>query len=328
MRIPRLRSGGVIVTYACLSRCGHCLYRSSPSRSKDYLDPAEAARIARAILARGCSSVHVGGGEPFLKPQALEAALLALRDEGLAVEYVETNAGWCLDDGATRVILERLLRAGCRTLLVSISPFHAAHIPFARVQRLLAACRDTGVGVFPWIMDFYDDLVAMGPETTHDMDAFRRRFGPDYPRRILQRYWIHPGGRVLETFRDIWPQRPAEDILAASAQPCRELLDTSHFHVDLHGDYIPGLCSGLALPLDDLAGELDSARHPLLSALLARGLPGLYDLAREHGYAPRRPGYAGKCDLCDDIRQFLALDAKWKGVELAPRGHYEEARKH
>jgi hypothetical protein len=48
---------------------------------------------------------------------------------------------------------------GLRTLLVAISPLHNEFIPFAKVTGVIAACRDVGIDVFPWVNDFVKDLI-------------------------------------------------------------------------------------------------------------------------------------------------------------------------
>ncbi len=148
LNIKNLVSGGVIVNYHCVSHCGHCLYNCGPHREKDYLDGAHAESIFKRIAALGCRSVHVGGGEPLLDPAGLAAVLQAARKTGMGIDYVETNSAWYVDRDRTVGILSDLRAEGLRTLLVSISPFHNAHIPFARVRGVIEACRETGIQVF------------------------------------------------------------------------------------------------------------------------------------------------------------------------------------
>ena len=74
LTINRLASGGVITTYQCVSKCGHCLYNHGPHRPQDYLDESQAGIIFRRIAAPGCRSVHIGGGEPLLQPEKLAAS--------------------------------------------------------------------------------------------------------------------------------------------------------------------------------------------------------------------------------------------------------------
>jgi hypothetical protein len=120
------------------------------------------------------------------------------------------------------------------------------------------------------------------------------------------------------------PSHPPDQVLNQSPRSCaRALGDTTHFHIDLYGNYIPGLCAGLAIGLDDLGRPLPAGKYPLLDRLAARGIRGLYDLARQdHGFAPRRDAYLNHCDLCNDIRGFLLPHKTGLFRELAPEGFY------
>ncbi len=326
LTIKRLSSGGVITNYDCLSRCGHCLYNCSPRRSRDHLDPDRAGEIFQRIAQRGCRSVHIGGGEPLLRPDRLTAVLGTARTAGVAIDYVETNSAWFVDADGAAEMLKKLRGAGVHTLLVSISPFHNAHIPFSRVLGVIDACRRVGMGVFPWVNAFVRDLDRLGDGACHSMAEFESAFGPGYLKRIPDRYWIHLGGRALSTFRSVYPLHPAETIMEKSPRSChRALTDTTHFHIDLYGNYIPGLCAGLAIDMADLGRPLPRGQYPLLDVLAAAGIRGLYDLAvRTGGYRPQRDGYLSHCDLCTEIRRFLFGRRAEAFPELSPAGFYDE----
>ena len=155
--INRLLSGGLIANYHCTSRCRHCLYNCGPHRSKEYITADWAEKSFRAMKSLGCESVHIGGGEPMLQPNALGVVLEAASRTGMGIDYVETNSSWYRDPTSAAETLARLKALGLRTLLISISPFHNEHIPFAKVAGVMRACRHAGIRVFPW----------------HEMDATR-----------------------------------------------------------------------------------------------------------------------------------------------------------
>ena len=324
--IRHLSSGGVITNYHCVSRCGHCLYNCSPRRNKAYLDPDRAEAIFRCISANGCGAVHIGGGEPFLDPGGLIRVATAARNVGIRIDYIETNAAWFMDADQAEGILSTLKAAGIDTLLVSISPFHNAHIPYVRVKGVIDACRRTGLKVFPWVNAFVRDLTRLDINKAHAMEDFERAFGADYLQRIPDRYWIHLGGRALTTFRKVYPGHRVEQIIANSPPSCaRALCDTSHFHIDLHGNYIPGLCAGLAIAMADLGRPLEHGRYPLVDRLAATGIQGLWTLATEqYGYIPSRNEFLNHCDLCTDIRHFLWRSPASHFAELASPGFYRE----
>jgi hypothetical protein len=324
LKIGRLVSGGIIANYFCASACGHCLYNCGPHREKNYISPAAAEENFRAVKSLGCSAVHIGGGEPLLRPQDLAAVLAAARRAGVSIDYVETSAAWFKDPNSAAALLAGLRDKGLHTLLVSISPFHNEHIPFDRTRGVMAAARMAGVRILPWVADFTPDLEAFDGARSHPLSEFEARFGKDYLRGVPGRYWVHMGGRALATFRPVLRAKTLAHILRESPGGCRrELSDTGHFHLDLFGSYIPGLCTGLAVAREDLGKPLAPDKYPMLHILAAKGPRGFLEFsAKEYGFEPRQAGYINKCDLCTEIRFFLARDGYDRSGELSPAGFY------
>jgi hypothetical protein len=322
LQIRHLSSGGLITNYFCTSRCAHCLYCCGPLWEKRYIDETTTRLNLEKIRALGCRSVHVGGGEPFLNPEGLLRVLEVARETGVRIEYVETNSSWYQDLNSAVAHLRELKARGLETLLVSISPFHNEHIPFQKVKGVIEACRLTRLAAFPWVSDFYRELDAFDPETTHRLQEYEERFGADYLDKIPARYWIHFGGRAVRTFVGILETHECAAILSRDRRGCRELQDVSHFHLDLFGNYIPGLCSGLAFLRDDLGTAITADKYPLLARLYEAGINGLFEVGREQGFEASGR-YLSKCHLCQDIRRYLVMDRKLRFPELGPLGFYE-----
>jgi hypothetical protein len=327
LKIGRLASGGIITNYFCTSACRHCLYNCGPHWEKNYINAEVAEANFRAVKSLGCSAVHIGGGEPLLRHKELVAVLDAARRAGVSIDYVETNASWFKDLESAKELLAGLRLKGLHTLLVSISPFHNAHIPFSKTQGVMDACRKAGVRIFPWVAEFITDLSTLDHTRPHALSEFETRYGNDYLAGIPGRYWIHMGGRALETFRPVLRAKTLEHILRENTMGCsRELTDTSHFHLDLFGNYIPGLCSGLAIARDDLGKPLAGDKYSLLNILNAKGIRGLLEFAsQEYGFRPQQTGYINKCDLCTEIRFFLVHEGYDQSGELDPREFYSHA---
>ncbi|WP_457573569.1 radical SAM protein [Desulfolithobacter sp.] len=320
-----LVSGGLITNYDCSSRCGHCLYRCSPFRSREYISDDRASAAFALARSLGCRSMHIGGGEPLLRPGRLEKILKLAAREGVGIDYVETNSSWFRDLEQACGLLERLKEAGLRTLLVSISPFHNEYIPLARTRGVLEACRRTGIAVFPWQEQFLSELGRFDTKTTVKLVSLEEHFGPGYVAGLVERYGIRAGGRALETFRSHRPLLPLEDILRQSDSGCRELGDTTHFHLDLQGNYIPGLCSGLVLDWSDLGQPVDLEKYPVLTKLALEGVASLYRWARDvYGFSPVHTSYWSRCELCAEIRQYLVYGNPERFAELQPREFYLE----
>ena len=92
--IKKLRSGGLITNYFCTSSCKHCLYNCSPQWEKRYIDSKTAEKSLMKIRPLGCRSVHIGGGEPLLRPDKLGTVLEVASKIGVSVEYIETNSSF------------------------------------------------------------------------------------------------------------------------------------------------------------------------------------------------------------------------------------------
>ena len=317
-------SGGIITNYFCTSRCGHCLYNCSPQWEKEFITAETAEKNLQAVRSLGCRSVHIGGGEPLLRPNSLAAVLKIAHDLGVAVEYVETNSSWFKDSLSAVAFLTDLRARGLETLLVSISPFHNEHIPFFKVKGVVEAAHRAGVGIFPWVTDFVSDLSQLDPHKTHSLTEFSKLFGRDYLLRVLERYWIHMGGRALKTYGPLMGDKSYQQILDESPANCYgEISSTSHFHIDLFGNYIPGLCSGLAITIEDLGQPLSDETYPLLTTLGRHGIRGLVIMAEEGlGYAPQKDLYINKCDLCTEVRTYMVQNDYRGSKELKPKEFY------
>ena len=318
--LPRLMGGGLIVTYACPSRCAHCLYMCGPRRDHAYVDLKTARANLRAVRRLGCRSMHIGGGEPFLNVDRLESVLRVAHEEGVYIEYVETNAAWYTGHHAACATLEKMKRAGLSTLLISISPFHAEYIPLAKTKGLIRACRATGMEVFPWIPEFLDVVGRLDETERHALVEYADVLGPRYLEEMVRAYHLTPGGRALALYKSISEPRPLAAILAEGAAGCARLTSTSHFHIDNYGNYILGLCTGLAIARDDLDAPLDPRTYPVLTRLYHEGAAGLFAWAADkHEFEPASE-YVSPCALCADIRGHLAR--RNASAELAPREFY------
>jgi hypothetical protein len=80
LNISHLSSGGLITNYYCSSTCKHCLYRCSPHWPKTFISPTITRQNFQTALALGCTSMHIGGGEPLLNPDGVVSVLQTARE--------------------------------------------------------------------------------------------------------------------------------------------------------------------------------------------------------------------------------------------------------
>ncbi len=325
LNITNLISGGLLTNYYCTSKCKHCLYGCSPTWEKNYISKQTAKSNFKKINQLNCNSIHIGGGEPFLNFDGLKEAIEAANEENINIQYIETNSSWFKDVNDSVEKLKEIKELGISTLLISISPFHNEHIPFYKVKGVMNACKLTGISIMPWIDDFYNEIDSFDDKITHSLDEYTEKFGGNYIQNIPLRYWIHYGGRVIHFYKNFMPLNEIDDIIFSS-QRCSELVDTSHFHVDLFNNYIPGLCSGFSIQVEDLGKPLSDEKYPILNMLYNRGINGFYQYAiKNYNYKPTEDKFLNKCHLCFDIRKYLVIEQDLGSPELSPKEYYKNA---
>jgi hypothetical protein len=177
------------------------------------------------------------------------------------------------------------------------------------------------MGIFPWVMEFYDEINRLDDQTVHSLAEYEAAYGPNYLADVQARYWLSMCGRAVDTFGPLARRQTLEQVLASGSGGCSRLLSTGHFHIDLYGNYVPPGCVGLAIRREDLGKPLARDSYPVFLTLLEQGVNGLYEMARELGYAPGRE-FAGECDLCADLREFLVNQDADRFPELAPVEFY------
>jgi len=315
---------GIITNYNCSAACRHCMFCSSPGAGKDFITPDAAERIARKLAQAGVYSMHIGGGEPFLKFEALCGLLKEMKRAGVGVDYIETNAFWCRD---TEEILERLriLRSlNVDTIMASVDPFHIEFVPLERPLRLVQALRRAGMDYFVWQDRFLERLLPLDISKTHGKDELAALLGGDYIEETAREYGIGINGRALAIADKLYIRRPAEKL--AVSEPCSSILSGRHCHVDLYEKVIPSGCPGISIELDDfIAGRLPQEKYPAAYRLYTGGVKALMEYAREARFEPDPAGYPTRCSLCCAVRAWL--NKHKPSEDVAPDCFYQEMEK-
>lgn len=323
LNINKLNSGGLITTYFCTSSCAHCLYRSGPSWPREYLSSETAEEIFVCLRNLNCSSIHIGGGEPLFSPGLIIPVLDCARKNGIFIEYIETNSSWFKDPQSSVEIILMLKEHGATSLLISLSPFHNEFIPFYKVKGAIDICKQEGVSVLLWKENFYNEIDFFEDRKTHSLEEYCQVYGDDYLDTIPDRYRVSHGGRALETFGKLRQGLTVHSIIRQTMQGCPDLAAVDHFHFDCYGNYIPGLCAGLSIQIENLGSLIDIHKYPIINCLHSKGIGGLLWYAmEEYGFEASKPFYSSKCELCNEIRKFLVTKAKICSPELQPTLYY------
>jgi len=298
-----ISGSGLMTTYVCSAACRHCMYCSSPHIKKEFLTEDAARRIAGALRRSGTRSLHIGGGEPFLNFDSLKIAISALREHGVSIDYIETNASWCTSDEVIRERLSELGKLGAPCVMASVDPFHIEFVPLEKPLRLIEALRRSGFDYFIWQERFLPRLMPLDRTRAHSHEALKAALGDHYVEETAREYGLGINGRALQIAPRLYPSRPAESWL--TSKPCN-LLSPRHCHVDLYEHVLPGGCPGIAIESEDfLSGQVPEEKYPVASRLMRGGINALYTYAREAGFEPSSAGYPTACALCFAMRGFL-----------------------
>ena len=310
---------GIMTNYICSAACRHCMYCSSGNIPGEFISEKSCDRIADALASAGVTSLHIGGGEPFLDFDALCLLVKALTERGVGIEYIETNASWCVNDQRTRGYLNTLDSLGARCVMVSVDPFHIEFVPLERPLRLIKLLREMGMEYFVWQERFLRRLMPLDHEHALTHSALKAALGDDYVEKTAREYGLGVNGRAMIIAHELYPSRDPDDL--ASGAPC-DLLSSMHCHIDLYENVVPPGCPGIAVDIGDfLRGDIDGENYPVVSRLIEGGTRALLSYARAKGYDGNGKRYISKCELCYALRAYLKNVSPSK--DISPDCYYE-----
>jgi hypothetical protein len=316
---------GLILSYKCQSNCAHCIYNCGSGWEEWITEEAIETALGATISWDRPYQVHLTGGEPFLNFPLLLHAVATCADLGIPV-YVETNAGWCVNEELTFRRFNELRQVGLQAVQISCSPFHAAYIPPERVLRAIeqATAVFSPQRVFVFMQSWLDEVVSKGMTTSTPLEVYLNQYGTETAGRMFwEGYGLISGGRAGYRLGEMTGRYTAEHF---RRQTCRgEILFAPHSHFDLYGNIIPAFCGGLTIgswrEIEQVTKSFQQGNFPeLIKILIHHGPYGLFKLAKMSGYTQIPEGYSGKCHLCVDLRAFLNTTSNHP--ELKPETFY------
>lgn len=339
LKIPTPISGGLILSYKCNSKCLHCIYACSPQWPADWISEADLAEVLGQLAGKikpnfygpetiGLSTgLHFTGGEPFLNFELLCTATEMAHELGIPSLFVETNCYWATTDHVTREKLRLLKSKGLHGIMISVNPFYLEYVPFERTERAIRLSLEVfGQNVAVYQVEYYRRFLALGMTDCLPFAEYLKLERKQDLVRNVEFFWMGRAAYQLEAhLPGLFPRFPAKRLWH---QPCRpEFLRNWHNHFDNYGNYVPGFCGGISFGdcrrLNHLLREgIESAKYPVLTYLMQEDLAGLFQFARERGFAENEAGYFSKCHLCTDIRMFLVTEGDY--AELQPKTFYQQ----
>lgn len=319
--IPGLISGGIMLSYHCDNACRHCLYRCSPKQSDQWMSPETIDQTFSALAQEeNLRGVHIAGGEAMLNPETLKLAISSAKKHNIAIDYLETNCGWCKDfDHAIKVFTD-LKEHGLEAVLISASLFHNEFIPFCKTRDGIEAALYVFDGrVLIWTQEVFSKLSRLDHDKCHPLSESMKILGIDSKKLWQMHSYLTPGGRAAERLSDGLRLYPAEFF---AEETCKNSLEsTGHFHIDPHGNLYTGSCPGLSVANVKTGlhpQPSDTKKFTAYNTLKEFGPHKLLELCPD--FTPNPKGYIHKCHLCLEIRKELFKSAKYP--EITPPEYY------
>ena len=333
LKIPAPISGGLILSYKCSASCRHCMYACSPKWKADWISDKQLEKCLNILAGKikpgpwGKNSIglshglHFTGGEPFLNFALLLKATEIAEDLKIPSTFVETNCSWCSNNSVTEEKLNILKNKGLKGIMISVNPFYAEYIPFEKTERCIRISLEVFENnVFIYQQEFYRLFKHLGIKVCIPLADYLQL--TEY-RGISHNVEMFLMGKATTSLKDFYPSYRANTFFQDPCQP--PFIRDWHNHFDNYGNFMPGFCGGISLGhwqyMDEfIETGIDLDKYPVLAFLIEKNMEGLTLYAKDLGYQESLEGYLSKCDLCLDIRKFLA--AKKKYDELQPKEFY------
>lgn len=267
---------GLILTYKCNVRCGHCIFRCSPER-KEKMEINDAFRYVDEAAKMDLNTIGLSGGEATLYMNDLLEVIPYAKRLGLFVTLT-SNGYWGYSIENANKIAQELYASGLDRITLSKDIMHQKFIPESYVDNCISACRSVGLKL--WVQQ-----VVFKKSKGHSATASETALVP-----------LLPVGRAVELTDD--------NILTAPflVDAGCELIG-SIFTIHPDGEAYPCCrCS------QDFLLRWGNARKKRLSEIVSEGNPYLDFLKREGPLKiakllryPFKKGYVDRCHLCNEI---------------------------
>lgn len=301
-------SVGIMLTYRCPAACACCYVFSAPDINcpGGEMDPEMAWNCWQATreLNGQAGSVHLTGGEPFLRYELLRDLLQKAYDSGIGgLEKIETNAAWCVNDQITRERIGELAKLGLTKLQISTDVYHQQFVPTDNLQRAIRIASEI-LGPerlqVRW-RDFANDPVRSELMSEDELDEAFTHALDKIPERMV--------GRAAVRLSHLVNQQLYSSFKGTD---CRKShIAAKGVHIDGFGNVFSSTCIGIITgkvdkdySLKDVWVNYDFTQHPIWAVLTEGGPWLLAENARERGFVPAEK-YAGKCHLCYSVRKWL-----------------------
>lgn len=312
------------MTYQCTAACDHCRFKCT-TRPAPVIDFDVVMMCVTELKKHNhLEMVVMLGGEPGLFPDLTHALAKGIRQLGLPVR-IETNASYAISEEQAYNFLQPLYALGA-SVMFSLDAFHDDFIPLTRIKNAVQVSQALK-GQYYLEMAFLNVSRRDHPldqRTDALLTELKAQFPQFAPTKIYQGNVLFNGRAASQLAPMVCAGRGLpENVCTAVPWWYHGELETLELLIlDAEG-YLSKGC-GIAIanvnttPVAQILRDYDVRQHPFFSVLRDVGPRGFLNEAEALGYV-RKPDYADKCHLCQEIRE--VLHSRYPEF-LVPSQHY------
>lgn len=291
------------VTYACNSRCRHCLVIHRNTEMQ--IEKERAARLVTEMAKQyDIKSVMTFGGEPLLYPDTVEAIHRAAAQAGIPKRQLITNGGIWDETAKLEQQADMIFSCEINQVLLSVDTFHMEFIPLIRQHtfaRLLQEKGFEGLSLNPvWVASPEDDNV-FNRETRECMKTFS-----DLDIPIGRGNVIRPEGNAQKYLERFYKKGAFRQDFQCGDTPYTERLDSpSTISVEPDGNVT--VCTFpigniYEMDIEQILEEYDPHKNPMMAALLSGGISSLQQYMESIGFQVNLSDYYTPCQFCSEMQ--------------------------
>lgn len=299
---------GLHITDRCNAGCLHCAFECGPE-SRVSMEIGEAKQHAAGAKALEAEIVCITGGEPMLRPDLVKKIISECHRLSFPEIWVFTNGYWATDLPEARKVVRKLRKLGLTKLFTSIDFFHQMYVPVESVKNAIEVSLETGLDVC------VDARFVGDPCEENRFNLATRSYLESLGNLLSQVEVVRAQpmfvGRAAESLAKHVKKKPLSEILNEKCQGAwAGGTLPSPLGVDVDEFGLVSICPRLNIgdtrqkSLREILENYDYRDHTMIVTLHDSGMKGLYKLASESGFVPRR-SYVNGCHLCYETRKFL-----------------------
>lgn len=293
-----------VITYACNSRCRHCL--SVQQNVGAYIGEETAAETIRRVTGRyTLEQITVFGGEPLLYPETLCSIYSEARDMGIPRRRLITSGGLCDQVSDAERQADMILTSGVTEVLLSVDTFHMEFIPLIRQHTFAKLLKDKGfegLRLHPvWVAGRAGNNL-FNLETQECLKVFR-----DLGISVGMGTVIRPEGNAKKYIERFYKKGMFERTFRCGDGPETERLDRP-VSISIHPNGDVRVCDftiGNIYREDilDILEDYNPFANPMTAALAEGGINGLQTYMESLGFKTDLSNYYTPCEFCSEMQR-------------------------